>query len=235
MKKYCAGCGKEVPEGVDKWRCPSCGSTKITTLPFEPWSADKIARACRHAVEAIIAIFLFILQPVPALGVFFGLSLLLSYPDFWGLWVNLLFFSKILILGRIITVVGFIIFLIACVQLLRGNGKPITTGLYSMVRHPQYFGILILTLGITVMCVQWGMYWNAVEALRIWLIQVSGYIMLARYEEQHLIKEYEKEYQRYKQKVSFIFPVPCPSKIPEPCFSIILALIVVSLCVLPIL
>ena len=97
-----------------------------------------------------------------------------------------------------------------------------------MVRHPQYFGIVVVTLGITIRCIQSG-FGGGSKVVPIWLIQVLGYVLLAGYEEQHLMNEHEEEYQRYKQKGPFIFPVPTVTKIPEPLLSLAVALVVAFL------
>ena len=95
--------------------------------------------------------------------------------------INLLFFAKELIVGRIIALIGFTVFLIAGIQFLidRTRGVRFTkTGLYSVVRHPQYTGIIITTIGLTVMVLT--LHGNP-QAILLWLIQILGYIILARY------------------------------------------------------
>ena len=215
-------------------------------------------RRIRHVVEAVIAAFLFAFhfafQYVPwgIWGMFVPLVpyivSLLTYPTPRNLdRLRWLLFSEELTFGRIVAVAGFIIFLIACIQFLRSRGKLITAGLYSVVRHPQYFGITIMTLGITIMLMQcfgpvhryleWlifgPLYMDALLFARLpttWLIQVLGYVLLACYEERHLLKEYKGEYGKYRQKIPLIFPIPCPTKISEPLFSMGLALSIIFFC-----
>ena len=126
-----------------------------------------------------------------------------------------------------VAVAGFIVFLMACVQFLRKRGRLVATGLYSVVRHPQYLGIIVMTLGLSIIDVQ---LWSYDGVLYTWLVEVLGYVLLASFEERHLLKEYEAEYQEYRRKVPFIFPTPSPTKIPEPLFSMILALIIAFIC-----
>ncbi|MFB0514228.1 MAG: isoprenylcysteine carboxylmethyltransferase family protein, partial [Candidatus Bathyarchaeia archaeon] len=133
--------------------------------------------------------------------------------------------------GRIVAISGLILFLAACVQLtyvqlLRKDEEIVTYGLYSVVRHPQYFGIIGVTLGITIMCIQSDFGGQVTE---IWPIQVLGYILLAGYEERHLMKEHEEEYQSYKEKVAFIFPIPAIPLVPEPLVSLAVAYFVLFL------
>lgn len=159
---------------------------------------------------------------------FYLVAYLLMYPEYLGHNLLLLFSTRALF-GQIIAVAGLTIFIMACIQFLRKRGKLNKTGLYSTVRHPQYLGIMVMTLGMSVICIQLG---NWHKALHTWLIQVLGYLLLARYEEHHLLKEYDEEYRQYRQRVPFIFPVPRLTKIPEPLFSMILALITAFLCTL---
>jgi protein-S-isoprenylcysteine O-methyltransferase Ste14 len=195
-------------------------------------------------IEGIISAFLFIIQSVPlshTSGVLHTISSMLTplavylfslrwvSPDFFAQ-IDFIMFSERLILGRVVAVTGFIVFLTACVMLLRVRRKEkiVTTRLYSVVRHPQYFGIIVVTLGITIMSLQSG-FGGADNVVLIWLIQVLGYVMLAAYEERHLMNEHKEEYRQYKQKVSFIFPVPAVTRIPEPLLSLALALVIAFL------
>ena len=198
----------------------------------------------RHVIEALISVFLFVFQRIPLsstsdvlhtvsamltpLAVYL-FSLRWASPDFLGQ-IDFILFSEKIMFGRIVAITGFIVFLAACATLLRVRRKEkiVTTRLYSVVRHPQYFGIIVVTLGITIMSLQSG-FGGADNVVLIWLIQVLGYVMLAAYEERHLMNEYKEEYQQYKQKVSFIFPVPAVTEIPEPLLSLALALVIAFL------
>lgn len=198
----------------------------------------------RHVIEALISVFLFVFQRIPLsstsdvlhtisamltpLAVYL-FSLRWASPDFLGQ-IDFILFSEKIMFGRIVAITGFIVFLAACATLLRVRRKEkiVTTRLYSVVRHPQYFGIIVVTLGITIMSLQSG-FGGAENVVLIWLIQVLGYVMLAAYEERHLMNEHKEEYQQYKQKVSFIFPVPAATEIPEPLLSLALALVIAFL------
>ena len=191
----------------------------------------------RHAVESLISAFLFVFQHIPVVGPWMGpmcipfatyiLSTLWVYPDFLDSTAQLLFFSGRLMFGRIVAIAGLVIFLIALIQFINGRGRLVRSGLYSVVRHPQYFGITVIALGISMMCIQYsGLH---PKFLNIWLIQIFGYVLLASYEERHVLREYEKEYSQYKQKVSFILPIPRLTRIPESVSTMMVALIVAFL------
>ena len=78
------------------------------------------------------------------------------------------------------------------------------------------------------MCIQFK--WSVdPKVLYVWLIQVLGYFLLAAYEEQYLVKEHKREYQQYRDKVPFVFPIPRLAKIPEPLVSMVSAVIIAFL------
>lgn len=141
-----------------------------------------------------------------------------------------MFFLNTFIVGRIIMVIGIVVLFIAVAQWLWSHHKKLSlfkTGLYSKLRHPQFTGIIIVTLGLTVMVLTNGgvSLWMMVG---LWFLQVLGYIAIARYEEWRLTKKYS-EYKEYKQTVPFLFPVKSPKKIPETLFTI---LIVTVICII---
>ena len=117
------------------------------------------------------------------------------------------------IIGWTLFAVGFSIFLVAFTQFLTKRKKGlVTTGLYSKVRHPQYLGIIIATLGFTITSER-PMAWIA------WLNLTFLYFLLAGSEEKILQKKYGKEIQTYKQQVPFILPLLSPSiskQLPTP-------------------
>jgi protein-S-isoprenylcysteine O-methyltransferase Ste14 len=131
--------------------------------------------------------------------------------------------------GRIIAIVGVVIFLMAAFQFLRERAKGkrlIKTGLYSLVRHPQYFGIIIITIGLNVMVMVLTIGSNQLELIFLWLVQVAGYMILAKYEEKHLEKEFGEQFRRYEATVPFMLPIKGPSKIPETMFTLLIAVII---------
>jgi protein-S-isoprenylcysteine O-methyltransferase Ste14 len=189
----------------------------------------------RHAIEALLSILLTLLQNIVYGGYCISvmtiplfaylISLGTAYPNLERD-MNLLLFSKEFVVGRIIALVGLVIFILSAAQLLRGYAKHVglvKTGFYSAVRHPQYTGIIVVTLGLTVMVLTLG---NAPQPVFAWLLQVLGYIILARYEEWHLERKYVENYLQYKQHVPFMLPFKCPFKISETLFTILLSAIV---------
>jgi protein-S-isoprenylcysteine O-methyltransferase Ste14 len=77
--------------------------------------------------------------------------------------------------------------------------KIVSTGLYSIIRHPQYFGGVIAHIGITILL-------SAFFSLIITPIVIILNILISWKEEIELIKEFGKEYTDYKKKVPMFIP-----------------------------
>jgi len=192
----------------------------------------------RHLIEAMFAALLFTLQNIVYGGPFISIMFipLFAYLILLGVSfpylerdIYLLLFSKEYVFGRLIAIIGLVVFLWAAVQLLKGRTGLVLNGLYSVVRHPQYTGIVVMTLGLTVMCLTLG---NNPQPVLMWLMEVFGYVALARYEEWQLEKKHRESYRRYRQNVPFMFPLKTPSRIPEPLFTILISIIIASILLL---
>jgi len=130
----------------------------------------------------------------------------ISIPNLYDINLNTL-------VGWSLFAIGVFIFSVAAFQFFIKRKKGfVTAGLYSKVRHPQYLGIIIATLGFTFTSER-PMAWIA------WVNLTFLYLLLAKGEEKILEKNYRGEIQMYKQNVPFILPF-LPSnitgKLPTP-------------------
>jgi len=104
------------------------------------------------------------------------------------------------ILDASLLVAGLTIFTVAFTTWLKNLKKGlIIHGIYGVVRHPQYLGITILALGISIRSLR-------PASLIAWLTLLFGYLILASLEERSLLKTYSEEYGRYCEKVPFMIP-----------------------------
>ena len=78
------------------------------------------------------------------------------------------------------------------------DGKLVTTGIYSRVRHPIYTGLLAITLGLVVSSGVWGQ-------ILLWLALAMLLTYKLRWEEVMLSAKY-KDYAEYKARVPAMFP-----------------------------
>ncbi|PDH42133.1 MAG: hypothetical protein CND83_02740 [Rhodothermaeota bacterium MED-G19] len=143
-----------------------------------------------------------------------------------GLWVFMCLFPAIIvmssnqnnfnsftILGSILWVVGFLIEIIADHQKTQFNktnkGSFISKGLWSLSRHPNYFGEFILWLGITVISFPYldGYQFIAlISPLFVYLLlnKVSGVNLLENIAEKRWGND--KKYIEYKNRTPIFFP-----------------------------
>jgi protein-S-isoprenylcysteine O-methyltransferase Ste14 len=200
---------------------------------------SKLKERVRHLFEAIFTALLFGTQTILNAGIFISIMSipLLPYLFYFlsgqhplaALEFNIyvMLFAKQFWVGRAIALIGVAVLSLAVGQLLWNRHKGVVlikTGMYSVVRHPQFFGIIIITVGLTVMVLI-----NSTDRLfqivGLWLMQILGYMAIARYEEWCLSKKIGEEYRQYKREAPFLFPVKCPSRIPEMLFTIFIAVL----------
>jgi protein-S-isoprenylcysteine O-methyltransferase Ste14 len=206
--------------------------------------SDKVQRF----IELLFAFLLFGTQTILNAGVFISIMSIPLLPYlFYALsgqysigaietevWAML--FLDTFLVGRIIALVGVAVLLVAAAQLIwsrRKHAPFTTTGAYSVVRHPQFTGIIVVTFGLSVMVLT-NSTGRLFQVAGLWLLQILGYIMLAKFEEWRLTKKLGDSYYNYKRKVSFLFPMKRPQRLPELLFTIFIAILLFTvLLVLP--
>jgi len=90
---------------------------------------------------------------------------------------------------------GCALFKFGTIPSVRKKSNLITTGVYSIVRHPIYFGTLVAVLGWTILLK------SIISILYFPLLFLLYFLSIIR-EERILIEEYGDEYIEYKQKVT---------------------------------
>ncbi len=83
----------------------------------------------------------------------------------------------------------------------RGAGYLVTHGIYRYIRHPQYTGFLMITLGMM-------FEWATLPLLIMWPILVVLYYRLAKREEADMKREFGGEYADYQRHTSMFLPAP---------------------------
>jgi len=79
------------------------------------------------------------------------------------------------------------------------KGKLVTREIYALVRHPQYLGFMLLTLGMLI-------HWTTLPTLLMWPVMTALYYRLARDEENEMQEKFSDEYREYKRKVPMLVP-----------------------------
>jgi len=107
-------------------------------------------------------------------------------------------------IGYLLFLSGLAIYMISLYQLLSHTAKQhqlFIGGLYKFVRHPQYFGIILWTLGFAIIG------WRPINYM-MWVFLSYSYVLLAENEEIDLVKAYGSRYERYRESVPSMIPFP---------------------------
>ena len=86
-----------------------------------------------------------------------------------------------------------------------GKGELVTSGIYRYIRHPQYTGFLLITLGM--LC-----EWATLPMLIMYPIRVWLYARLARKEEADMRVEFGPAYDEYRAKTGMFLPRLLPAR-----------------------
>ena len=135
---------------------------------------------------------------------FFGLD---RYNLNANLWSSLLGMGETgmmisMLIGYALLIVGVGIFIQGWRELYRARQEDrlVTTGLYSLVRHPQYTGLFIGLFGEGVV------HWPTLFSIILLPIIVLAYGLLARSEEKKVTEQFGDEYRAYQKQVPMFFP-----------------------------
>ncbi len=124
--------------------------------------------------------------------------------DSGHLWVTLLgggqtMLMLIHLVSNGLMIAGFLI-MGAGWKLVHGaGGELVTTGLYSRVRHPQYSGLFLVTIGLLIQ-------WPTIITAVMWPVLVYAYYRLAKKEEADMEREFGDKYRKYTEKVPMFIP-----------------------------
>jgi protein-S-isoprenylcysteine O-methyltransferase Ste14 len=117
------------------------------------------------------------------------------------------------ILEKALIFIGFLILVYSVDYLRKNKGERlVTSGPYRLVRHPQYLGIILLTLGLTSWSVwilnnTFGIgFLNPLQTISMWFIELSAYILLAYVEDLYLSKKHGETFENYKSQIPFFIP-----------------------------
>ncbi|MGD8545446.1 MAG: methyltransferase [Candidatus Bathyarchaeota archaeon] len=123
------------------------------------------------------------------------------------------FFAPFLILEKILIIMGLFILIYSVIYLvLKRKVGLVTSGPYRLVRHPQYLGIILLTLGLTSWSVwilnnTFGIgFLSPSQTIGVWFIELCAYVLLAYVEERHLSRNHVESFENYKFQVPFLIP-----------------------------
>jgi protein-S-isoprenylcysteine O-methyltransferase Ste14 len=141
-----------------------------------------------QGLSAIIFITIFVLD-----------SLVFSFSTFLNNFVPL--FIRLILFG-IILFVAFVFIRLSHNILFRqpeNKNELITNGILGHVRHPMYFGVLLIYLAFIFFSI-------SLICIALWIVIIVIYGKLATFEEKQLEKLFGQKYLDYKEKVSKWIP-----------------------------
>lgn len=128
-------------------------------------------------------------------GVLWGHTLV-QYAGFWGTYIGV----GLYIMGGFFVILGWRNIHKLYWSKEAGQGSLVTGGIYAYIRHPQYTGFMLITLGMI-------FEWATIPLLIMWPILLVLYYRLAKREEQDMEKEFGQAYIVYRSKTGMFLPV----------------------------
>jgi len=133
----------------------------------------------------------------------FGIDISIGHIE-GHLWSSLLGLGEVgemveMMIGYLIMGIGGLLIIRAWKKIYQAKNGLITNGIYSYMRHPQYTGIILVTLGMLI-------HWPTFITLFMWPILVLVYYGLAKKEEKKMESKFSVAYQEYKNRTPMFLP-----------------------------
>ena len=117
-----------------------------------------------------------------------------------------LFMGVIVPVSNVIIITGMLLVIFGWTKIFRAKNQLVTTGIYSHVRHPQYLGFLLITLGMNVL-------WVTFSTLALWPVLAFLYYRLAKEEDKQMDEKFGEEFLKYKNNVPMFIPKTTKKKL----------------------
>jgi len=100
--------------------------------------------------------------------------------------------------SKVIIGIGILLVIFGWRQIFKAKAL-VTTGLYSVIRHPQYLGFMFITLGMLVQ-------WPSIFTIILWPVLSFMYYRLSKIEDREIGKQFGEAFQKYKITVPAFLP-----------------------------
>lgn len=101
--------------------------------------------------------------------------------------------------GSVIILIGFFLVFLGWRFIFRSRGELVERGIYGVIRHPQYLGLALVTLGLF-------LQWPTVTGLVLWPLLILLYRKLARLEDADLVEAFGERAEEYQRRVPAVLP-----------------------------
>ena len=201
------------PGLVTQWHYGSWGSVIVWVLIFGSFIAfipfhRKVGRRPASVYLAFVVASAFEMFGIPLSLYFVAWAFGVSLPEgfFWGHTLQQYIGYWGMYLGTVISLVGAGLLILGWRVIHEyywsrdvGERKLVTDGVYAYMRHPQYTGFALITLGLLV-------HWATIPLVVMWPILVFQYYRLAKREEKEMEEEFATEYVEYRRRVAMFIP-----------------------------
>ncbi len=110
-----------------------------------------------------------------------------------------LMLALIHVISNAFMIAGFFIMGSGWRRIHSAKGGIVIDGVYAYVRHPQYSGLFLVTLGLLIQ-------WPTMITVVMWPVLIVAYYKLARKEEGEIEREFGDAYKKYKENVPMFVP-----------------------------
>jgi len=102
-------------------------------------------------------------------------------------------------IGGFLMLIGLIVMGKGWKQIHAATGELVTDGIYAKIRHPQYSGLFLITIGMLVQ-------WPTLLTLIMWPILMVTYSRLAKREEKVMLAQFGGVYENYIESTPAFVP-----------------------------
>ncbi len=103
-------------------------------------------------------------------------------------------------LGSLVILTGLFLLVEGWRKNYQARGELVTTGIYGLIRHPQYLGLFLIASGLFIM-------WPTIPILILWPILLFAYSRLAKREEKEIEVLFGEKFLKYREEVPMFFPM----------------------------
>jgi len=105
----------------------------------------------------------------------------------------------VMVLSNVLLILGIWLVSAGWELIHESSGELVTHGPYAHVRHPQYSGIFVITLGFMIP-------WPTLATLLLWPFVIAMYVSLARREERDALARHPEAYRAYMERTPMFIP-----------------------------
>ncbi|MBS7619509.1 isoprenylcysteine carboxylmethyltransferase family protein [Candidatus Bathyarchaeota archaeon] len=124
------------------------------------------------------------------------LAALLAMAGVWDLEIGV---TIVMVVSVLMLLLGAYLVIAGWRQIYNAKDTLVTNGLYGVVRHPQYLGIMIVTTAFLIQ-------WPTIITVAIWPILTYAYYRQTKKEERQMEERFGERYRQYKGRVSMLIP-----------------------------